>query len=272
MKLSEYLSTQRKRKYSSAGDFIKKTELGIPLTNYYYYERGEIIPKIEDWVKILKALSLNIKFGITLWLHEHLKDEDLKLHFPLPELSSDNKKVKIFEQFNSNETMTISRGHVKYLTENRLARILLTYLYINRKDQLNLNEVFEQFSKHKKSDIEKQLRRLIDFGYIEKNEAKKYCALAKYIYVPTTQHYDDYRKEIMLDIIKTSQVNTPISNQYGNYEKGLDLYYRRTLTPHQLLHILNLIRSFWNELCFLKDEPGQEFNMCLFVGALNEKK
>lgn len=270
MKLSEYLLTQRKYKYSSAQEFIDETRLDIPLTNYYYYESGKIIPKTEDLNKIIKALDLNPKFVFTLWLHEHLPDETSKLYFPLPELDHTQRNVKMFA-VNPDESTTLSKGHLDYLIEHRLARVLLSYFYINSYDRFSIDEIHGEFTKHKKKDIEKYLMRLIDFGYIAKDKDDKYYALSIFLYVPPKPEYRNYRKAMMLDMIQTSVIDEPLETKYGSYPYGMELYYQRTLSPEQLHYILSLMRNLYNEYRRMPNQAGQEFNFCIMAGAMYEK-
>ena len=270
MRIHEYLHQQRKAQFSSVKQFHKKKNLQISETNIYCYERGEVLPKCDDLCKLIKALNLNPKFVITLWLHEQLPQDTFKRYFPLPEISSnDPKYYKIISQ-NIDETITLSKGHTAYLIKNRLARQLLSYFYINPNDELTLVEVSKEFAKHKKDDIERELNKLIDFGYVGLNAKRRYHALSRYFYVPSTPHYVPYRKQVMTDMIMHSDL-TLEDTPFGKYREGTELYYKRTLTAEQLDYFIGLVQSLYNDLFQLPSSAGQEYNICLLVGAMNEK-
>ena len=270
MRFHEYIHEQRKNLHTSVKQFLKENKLKISETNMYCYERGELLPKCDDLTYLIRALNLNPKFVLTLWLHEQLPDETYKRYFPLPEISTTNQKYyKVISQ-NIDDTTTLSKGHVPYLIKNRLARQLLSYFYINPTDELSHTEISQLFAKHKKEDILVELNKLIDFGYIGMNSHRKFHALSKYFYVPSTPHYIAYRKQVMIDMIMHSDLSSQ-KTSYGHYREGSELYYKRTLTPEQLDYFVGLVQSLYNDLIQLPSSAGQEYNVCLLVGAMNEK-
>ena len=75
----------------------------------------------------------------------------------------------------------------------------------------------------------------------------------------------------IVDIVKTSNYTDELETEYGKYSRGLQTFYRRTLTPEQLDFILDSFAHTRNELQQLPSKAGQEYCVAITVGALDEK-
>jgi len=271
MRLSDYIKKTRKEQYKSAGEFLKNTKLNIPISNYYSYENGGIVPKPDDLLIIIRTLKLNEKISFLLWLHEHLPDESIKKYFPVPSLTNSNKE-DIARIYRLEETSTVCPVHVGYLLENYLARNLLVFFFVNAASSMELEYLYKEFSKHNKQSILKEIKKLIEMGYVRENGKHLYSACSKYLYIPKTNEFEQLRKLSAIDMIENSDIKNEQYTEYGKYNKGAFGIFNRTLTPEQLDHATSLFLSAFSEVQTIPSYAGQEYNICFLVGAFKERK
>ncbi len=269
MKLGTYIRAKRKELFQSAADFIKKQNLDIPLPTYYGIEQDKFTPSPKDLYKVIVDLKLNPKITYLLWLLDQLPDESLKSYFPVPSLDTEDYEEHVL--FNPDQMQSISKSHIDYFIRNRLARILLMYTFTNSVDSIELEEYYSDFSKHSKATIRKELKNLVEKGYIYEPKPNYFKSNMRYLYIPKIPEFLNLHKEVAKDIIDKGNWSEPVHGQFGQYNKGYCNFQLRTLSREQFDFMKEILIQAFEESKRLENKAGQEFFILINIGALNEK-
>lgn len=267
MKLGEYIRQARKAKFNSVKQYIEEAGITIKTSSMTAIENGQFHPSMEILQEIIKSLSLEIKQTIFLWLQEQLLPE-FKPFFPVEDLTKEKDKA-----VNPDQITIVNKAHIDFFIKNRIARLILHYVYINGMNPIPHTELFSFFSKHPKKEIETAINKLSELGYITKTSKTHVKALSMFLYFPNkASDLKPLIDEIYADSFKNCNYHSKFNTKYGEYPEGYRNYKMRTLSIEQLNYVKYLLNQVFSEIHNLPNGPGHEYFIGVGIGALKEDK
>jgi hypothetical protein len=184
---SEIVRNARTKKFKTAKDFFRQSNLSCTYAYYSKVENG-VLPEIEIALEIISKLRLNQRRALFAWTRDHMPSRELKALFS--ELGDATPLSA--EQTDSSRSITVNRMQAKLLLEKPVYwEILVYYGTYFGKHIPTIRELSKVFSLSEK-ELTSALTEMYNFGLLDVNGQGGYVS-KEWIYIPYSLEYRELR-------------------------------------------------------------------------------